>query len=104
MSHPWCSVCNVFKLRFTSQANEVIKGIRDPKRLKKVLSALGKLETDPRHPGLQSHPYRTFFGPGGEQLWESYVEQNTPNAWRIWWYYSQGEQAVIIVTDLGGHP
>jgi hypothetical protein len=43
-------------------------------------------------------------------MWDSYVENRTPGAWRIWWMYGPDEirddQAVAVITvlDIGPHP
>jgi len=57
----------------------------------------------PRHPGLQSHAYHSVPGPGGATLGESYVENKTPSAWRIWWIYGPAADQITIVT-VGPHP
>lgn len=57
----------------------------------------------PSYPGLNSHKYQSVTGPGGEGVWESYVENNTPGAWRIWWVYGPAEDSITIVT-IGPHP
>ena len=73
-------------------------------KLKKVCNTLKHLrELGPRHPGLNSHAYQSIRGPGGSQLWESYVENRTPGAWRIWWIYGPGDGQITIVT-IGPHP
>jgi len=38
-----------------------------------------------------------------QTLWESYVENKTPSAWRVWWIYGQGEGGITIIT-IGPHP
>lgn len=77
---------------------------RDPKRHKKVMGALARLAVDPRHPGLNSHPYVTKEGPNGESVWESYVENHTPSAWRIWWCYDANYRLTIFIIEVGPHP
>lgn len=73
-------------------------------KLKKIVKTLRLLEqVGPRHPGLNSHPYQSVKGPGGAQLWESYVENNTPSAWRIFWVYGPGPDELTITT-VGPHP
>jgi hypothetical protein len=57
---------------------------------------------DPRHPGLNSHRYQSVQGPGGEPLWESYVENRTPGAWRVFWIY-QPEDSITMIS-IGPHP
>ncbi len=97
-----------FKLLYTSEAERVLNDLRaqrqyEPK-LKKVRKALRLLaEAGPRHPGLHSHDYQSIPGPGGATLWESYVENRTPSAWRIWWIYGPDDGQITIVT-IGPHP
>jgi hypothetical protein len=91
-------------LSITQQAEAVLAALEsDGKRLRRVQKALAQLENDPRHPGLSSHAYETLKGPLGEKIWESYVENNTPSAWRIWWYYGP-EAGEITVVEIGPHP
>jgi hypothetical protein len=47
------------------------------KRLKAVRAALGKLQINPRHPGLNTHKYSTMHGENGEEVFETYAENNT---------------------------
>lgn len=73
------------------------------RKLEKVRRALGRLQQNPRHPGLNSYEYQNFPGvPRGTKVWHSYVENNTPSAWRIWWKYGPG-QGVITVLLIGPH-
>lgn len=97
-----------YVLLYTSEAEKVLGSLASKKqyatKLKKVRKALRTLEqAGPRHPGLQSHQYQSIPGPGGAQLWESYVENRTPSAWRIWWLYGPGPDQITIVT-IGPHP
>ena len=71
------------------------------KKVRKTLRLLRDI--GPAHPGLSSHKYHSRSGPNGEDLWESYVENRTPGAWRIWWIYGPGDDMITIVT-LGPHP
>jgi hypothetical protein len=97
-----------FKLLYTREAERVLNDLRakqqyEPK-LKKVRKALRLLaEVGPRHPGLHSHDYQSIPGPGGATLWESYVENKTPSAWRIWWIYGPGDGEITVIT-IGPHP
>lgn len=88
-----------FELKLSLQAAGTLAALeRDQKKLKKVRKALGLLQSDPKYPGLNSHPYR-----GQEtKSWESYVENRTPGAWRIWWRYESDE--IITVLEIGPHP
>jgi hypothetical protein len=96
-----------FGLRFTKEALECLELLKAQKqhagRLRKVLNALARLQENPRHPGLQSHKYTSLKGAAGEAVWDSYVENNTPSAWRIYWHYGPGEAQITIVT-ISPHP
>jgi hypothetical protein len=94
-----------FELRFTEEANRVLDqiGIDNQKKARKVHRALAQIEHDPRYPGLQSHQYKSKTGPNGEPLWESYVENQTPGAWRIFWSYGPDTGQITILT-IGPHP
>jgi hypothetical protein len=52
---------------------------------------------------VKSHKYASIWGPDGEEVWESYVENRTPGAWRIWWIYGPAADTLTIVT-IGPHP
>jgi hypothetical protein len=45
------------------------------------------METNLRHPSLNTHKYKSFRDPNGEEIFESYVQQKTSNAYRIFWLY-----------------
>ncbi|GAA0597935.1 hypothetical protein HPO96_20880 [Kribbella sandramycini] len=95
-----------FKLVFTREAREVLEDLTSPQyavKLKKVRKALGQLERDPRYPALNSHKYSSLHGSAGEEVWDSYVENHTPGAWRIFWHYGPSEDTITILT-LGPHP
>ncbi len=76
---------------------------KDLEKLKRVHQCLGQLETNPRHPGLNSHKYNELRGANGEDVWESYVENNTLAAWRVFWHYGPG-QSVIGIVAVTPHP
>jgi hypothetical protein len=101
-----------YELRYAKQADETIGALEnDPAqqaRLKKVRKALRHLENNPRHPGLHSHPYETFPVDRDVKVWDSYVENNTPSAWRIFWRYGpedpEAELPVITILAITPHP
>ena len=73
------------------------------KRLKAVRKTLGQLEIDPRHPGLQSHEFDSMSGILGEKVFESYAEQNTPAAYRVFWHYGPATGQITIAA-ITSHP
>ena len=99
-----------YLLKYAKQADEMIASLEaDPAseaRLKKVRKALRHLRENPRYPGLHSHPYESFPVDRPVKVWDSYVENNTPSAWRIFWHYGPDEddQSVITVLAITPHP
>jgi hypothetical protein len=69
----------------------------DAKRPKAVRAALGKLQSNPRHPRLNTHKYTTMHGENGEEVLEAYAENNTPGAYRIFWHYGPGKDVITII-------
>lgn len=96
-----------FTLKFTYQAELDFRSLEESagllKRFKAVRKALGYLETSPRHPGLNTHKYSSLSGPNGEEIFEAYAENNTPAAYRIFWFYGP-EQKEITIIAITPHP
>ena len=96
-----------FSLSFTPNAKQTLKELKNSdhleKRFKAVSKALKFLTEDPRHPSLQTHQYFSLFGPNEEKVFEAYAEQDTPAAYRIFFYYgrTRGEIVVFAITP---HP
>ena len=96
-----------FELLFTPRADADLDALEAhaglAKRLKAVRKALGLLESNPRHPGLNTHKFSSLKGPGGEEVFEAYAENKTPAAWRIFWHYGPGKKQITILT-ITPHP
>jgi hypothetical protein len=97
----------MFELIFTSQADEDLQEIEnDPSRrdvLKAVRKILGFMETNLRHPSLNTHEFISLKGPNGEKVFEAYGQQKTPAAYRIFWYYGPGRKQITLVA-ITSHP
>jgi hypothetical protein len=96
-----------FFLSFTPGAKQSLKELKNSphleKRFKAVSKALKYLAKDPRHPSLQTHPYFSLFGPDGEKVFEAYAEQDTPAAYRVFFYYGRN-RGEIVVFAITPHP
>jgi len=96
-----------FELLFTHEASSNYDALESNKsllkRLKAVRKALGYLETNPRHPGLNTHKYDAVNGPSGEEVFEAYAENKTPAAYRIFWYYGPDKKQITILA-ITPHP
>ena len=71
--------------------------------MKAVRKALFLLETNPRHPGLNTHKFSSLTGPRGEEIFEAYAENNTPGAYRIFWHYGPDNNVITIIA-ITPHP
>ena len=94
-------------IQLTEQARAALEALQSDaglsKRLKAVRKTLARLESNPRHPGLQSHKFQSLRGPGGRDVFEAYAEQATPAAYRVFWFYGP-DKSVITVIAITSHP
>lgn len=97
-----------FQVGLSAYADAQYKALEvsDPKKHKKVKKALRLLGENPKHSGLNAHKFDTLKGkaPDKGDMWECYVENHTPSAWRIFFYYPKGQKGVIAVTSIEPHP
>ena len=97
----------MFKILRTSEAEQNLNHLKTNKSLEKryraVVKAIKFLADNPKHSGLQTHPFESLSGPNGEKVFEAYAEQNTPAAYRIFWFYGpqRGEITLLAITP---HP
>jgi hypothetical protein len=95
-----------FAIQWVEDAADALKELkkRDPARYKKAVKAAKFLrEIGPSYPGLHTHKYDDMVGPDGEDVWQSYMENKTPGAWRMWWIYGPPTDTITIVA-IGPHP
>ena len=96
-----------FALVFTSTAKESLISLKKSHSLEKhykaVVKALETLAQNPRHPSLQTHKFTSLKGPLGEEVFEAYAEQNTPTAYRIFFFYGPKKREITVVA-LIPHP
>lgn len=97
----------MYKLVLAPEVDSDLKTLRADKSRQKIFKAVTKrlefLANDPKHKSLQTHPFKSGFGPDNERIWVSYAENKTPDAWRILWYYPKGRRMVIVVHSIMGH-
>jgi hypothetical protein len=96
-----------FRLHFAGNAKNQLQALEvNPahvKRYKAVRSALGKLQNNQRHPGLNTHKFNSKRGENDEEVFEAYAENNTPGAFRIFWHYGPGKDVITIIA-ITAHP
>ena len=95
------------ELIFTPQADSDLQEIENNPAKRNILKAirktLGLMETNLRHPSLNTHEFNSLKGPNGEKVFEAYAQQRTPSAYRIFWYYGPGLKQITIVA-ITPHP
>ena len=75
----------------------------EEKFFKKLVKALGFLGQNPRHPGLESHEIDDLTRKYGFKIFQSYLENKTPGAGRIFWAYGP-DKGDITVLAIEPHP
>ena len=97
----------MFELIFTPQADSDVREIENDPSKKDILKALRKtlgfMETNLRHPSLNTHELTSLKGPNGEKVFETYAQQKTPAAYRIFWYYGPARKQITIIA-ITPHP
>lgn len=75
------------------------------KRFRAVRAALGKMERNLRHPGLNTHVFDPEGCPHGKKLFEAYAENATASAYRIFWCYQPPPPPdTILIVAITPHP
>ena len=75
----------------------------DKKLLKKLTKVLKFLQIDPKYPGLRIHEINILSKRYGIKVWQSYLENNTPSAGRLFWVYGP-ERKDITIIGIEPHP
>ncbi len=71
-------------------------------KFRKVVKAIELMRTQgPSYPGFHTHQMRHLAGYDGRRIWNSYVENRTPGAWRMYWIYD--DEGGIYVLSVGPH-
>jgi len=98
---------NEYELSFTEEADLDMDALKNDKSkviiAKAVLKSLKFMMENLRHPSLNTHKYNEMEGPNGEEIFESYAQNNTPGAYRIFWYYGPGKKEITVIA-ITPHP
>lgn len=93
----------MYKIEYTKETEKNLRDLKkkgDTVKLKKILD---KIQRDPKQPGLHTHKYQSFQTQNGEDVFQSYVENHTPPAYRVFWYYGP-ESGIITIIAVTPHP
>ncbi len=93
--------------KFWTVLQEKVHSGKSSANEEKLYKLIGKtlilLANDPKYPGLQSHEISSLSARYGQKVWESYLQNNTPAAGRIFWTYGPGKGDITII-GLEPHP
>ncbi len=72
---------------------------------KQIVKCADLLGSNPRHAGLQTHEFHSIEHPykPGEKVFEAYVQNRTPGAYRLFWCYGPGKGEITVVA-ITPHP
>ena len=70
---------------------------------KKLVKTATLLAGNPAHPGLSSHEIPSLTERYGMKVWQSYLENRTPAAGRVFWLYGP-ERGCITIIGVEAHP
>lgn len=78
-------------------------GKAEERLYKKIGKAFVLLSNDPRHPGLRSHEIEALSRRYGVKVWQSYLENKTSGAGRLYWVYGPDKNEITVI-GLEPHP
>jgi len=96
----------MYTIKYT---NEAVKNLKDLKKqgnyikLKKIKDCIDKIQNNPRYPGLHTHKNESFKTYTNEDVFQSYIENKTPGAYRIFWHYGPDTNTITILA-VTPHP
>ena len=80
-----------------------INNKKDEELYMKWGSALKKLSVDPMYPSLHTHEIEPLSRRYGMKVWQSYLENKTSKARRMYWVYGPDQKDITII-GLEPHP
>lgn len=97
----------MFEILWTDKAKETYESLKnspsDKVRYRAVKKTIKLLANNPSYPSLRTHPYASLQGPKSETVYESYAQQKTPAAYRVFWYYGPSKRVITIIA-ITPHP
>ena len=73
------------------------------KLYKKLGKTFALIASNPRYPSLETHEIEALSKRYGMKVWQSYVENNTPAAGRVFWVYGPNQSDITII-GVEPHP
>ena len=97
----------MFKIKFTEEADEQFLSLQESKDKKTQFKAVGKalayMNANLRHPSLKTHKFDGMESPFGGDVFESYAQNKTPGAYRVFWAYGPNKTEITVLA-ITPHP
>ena len=93
----------VLWLDLSSRSSQGNLDKEEQKLFKKLVKTLGHLAENPKHNSLASHEIEDLSRKHGIRIFQSYLENHTPGAGRLFWTYGP-DKADITVLAIEPHP
>ena len=97
----------MLKIEFTKEAEKQFLDLKRNKskqrQFKAVRKTIGYMQINLRHPSLNTHKFDQPKSPFGGSVFESYAQNKTPGAYRIFWVYGPGKNMTTILA-ITPHP
>ena len=94
MEEYWEGLCHKFETDTLGNEKKIFK---------KLVKTLNLLKNNPRHNSLATHEIKALSERYGIKVWQSYLENKTPSAARLYWVYGIDKNQIIIIA-LEPHP
>jgi hypothetical protein len=96
-----------FELHYTEEAEQQLSDLEADKSKRSIYKAvaktLGLMQVDLKHPSLNTHEYTSLSRERGYKIFESYAQNKTPGAYRVFWYYGPQKRQITIAAIVP-HP
>lgn len=95
-----------FRIRYAARAIEELRALeRSTSQIglvKQIKKAIAYLQTNPKHPSLNTHVFTAFKNPyhDKDKVFEAYVQNKTPGAHRIFWCYGPEHGDITIIAII----
>ncbi len=99
----------MFQILFTKSAQKQLEELEKDRNknglVKQIKKSLGFLQTNPKHPSLNTHVFYSLEHPydSKEKVFEAYAQNQTPSAYRIFWCYGPQKRQITIIA-ITPHP
>lgn len=90
-----------FRLHLTPECKAQIAAVAADPNLAglefQIKAAITKLLHDPKYKGLNTHRFSSLSEKYHGEIWESYIQNHTSGAWRMFWRYGPEEKDITLL-------